>query len=100
MAGQKDNKATGMRIGIAWYRPEQWEHLRRVAPDADKLEVSFEAWHAHAEKMVDRLRREGYIVHKVDIDMAEFLSWCKMVGLEPDAAARSKYTSEYEIHRA
>src|SRR3954469_25492984 len=43
-------------IGFAWYRPEQWQLLRSLAADRDKLEETYDQWLTYATKVVDDLR--------------------------------------------
>ena len=33
-----------MVVGFAWYKEEQWQRLREVCPDRDKLEERYEDW--------------------------------------------------------
>ena len=37
-------------VGVAWYEPDEWDQLRAVAPDAEKLEATHAEWLAFAEK--------------------------------------------------
>lgn len=47
-------------VGIAWYRPQQWQRLREVAVDIDMIEQTHAEWLAVATKTLNDLRREGY----------------------------------------
>ena len=46
-------------IGVAFYRPEEWEALRELAPDRDSLENTYEEWLALHNNAVASLRRDG-----------------------------------------
>jgi len=50
--------------GYAWYRPEQWELLRAVSADRDKLEETHEEWAANAEKALQGMREAGIRAEK------------------------------------
>ena len=34
--------------GVGWYKPGEWDRLRAIAPDADKLEGTHAQWLAFA----------------------------------------------------
>jgi hypothetical protein len=48
-------------VGVAWYRPEQWEVLRNASIDRDKLEDTHAEWLAEAERVVKELRKKVFI---------------------------------------
>ncbi len=78
-------------LGIGWYRKEQWEHLRSIAPDRDRLEATWEEWAEVAEKKMIELMKAGHQVQKVPVDVAEFELWCRAKKRLCDGAARSEY---------
>lgn len=82
------------RIGIAWYRREQWQRLRQVSSDVDDLEETYEEWLNEASQTVRILKSIGASFEKVDVDVEELLRWCKDRGLSVDANARSGFAAE------
>ncbi len=78
-------------VGIAWYRPEQWERLREVSADVDILEETHAEWVVFAAKQFDELNRRGISVIKVDVDVEELLQWCGQKGVAVDANARAGF---------
>ena len=60
-------------IGVAWYRPEQWETLRNVSVDRDKLEETYSEWLVEAERMVKQLQQRGLRVVKVDVEISDLM---------------------------
>lgn len=79
-------------VGVAWYRPEQWEILRNASVDRDKLEDTHEEWLEEAERVVKQLRQQGFHIAKVDIEITDLLLWCESQNIPLNAEARSKYT--------
>jgi hypothetical protein len=55
-------------VGLAWYRAEDWEEIRRISMDADRLDETHDAWMRSAEVQREQMRRAGYYVHKIIID--------------------------------
>jgi hypothetical protein len=83
-----------MVVCFAWYRPEQWQRVRDISPDADALEDSYEEWLRLAEAKLAELRSSGVDVKKVDIDSEQLILWCNERGFEVNASARSHYAAE------
>lgn len=81
-------------VGCAWYRAGQWERLREIAADAEKLEETYEAWVENAERALREMRESGMRVEKVAVDLEALLAWCQRQELEVDAHARALYVAE------
>ena len=58
------------RIGLAWFRREQWDRLLEVSDDRDDLEETFDEWVQVAQQKYDELRNLGYDIRKVDVAAA------------------------------
>lgn len=80
-------------VGVAWYRPEQWERLRDISVDKDVLEETHAEWLQNAEKALQEFRRQGVEPVKVDVDVEELLEWCESRDIAVDGKARSDYTA-------
>jgi hypothetical protein len=81
-------------IGIAWYRPEQWERLRRISSDADELEETYEEWLRVVSQKSAELVIPGVSLRKVDVDVNELLIWCGMRNLPVDGTSRARFVAE------
>lgn len=46
-------------VGIAWYKKEHFQELRRIFEDGDKLHRTHHEWLAAAEKLRKRLEAQG-----------------------------------------
>jgi hypothetical protein len=80
-------------VGVAWYRPEQWEMLRNASVDKDKLEDTHAEWQKDAERVVKELRQQGFYVVKIDVEIADLLLWCESQEIPLNGEARSKYAA-------
>ena len=89
----KDDDAVTTVLGVAWYRRQQWDRLREISADKDTLEETYDEWKANAESRIPDLERDGYVLHKVDIDVDELLRWCDSQGCPVDGEARSLFAA-------
>lgn len=62
--------------------------------DADVLPPTFEKWFYRAEQLRGRLKKQGMVVEKVEIDPETFPAWCAARGLNVDAEARNAFANE------
>lgn len=82
-----------VEIGIAFYRPDQWEQLLATAEDSEELESTWEEWRKNADNLIKNLRSAGIKVKEVLIDLNEFNEYCRVNNLPNNAETRSKYVS-------
>jgi hypothetical protein len=92
MAKSKVNSPATV-IGVAWYRPEQWETLCNVSVDRDKLEETYAEWLVDAERVVKQLQQRGLRVIKVDVEISDLMLWCESQRIPLDGEARSNYAA-------
>jgi hypothetical protein len=83
------------KMGVGWYRKEQWDKLRSVSADANNLEKAYEEWQANAENVLLSLRAGGADAVKVEIDVEELIRWCQ----EKKRAVNSKSRSEFVVQQ-
>jgi ribosomal protein S16 len=81
-------------VGIVWYTPEEWERMKQISIDSERLEDSFKEWESMAQKTLNDMKATGIAGTKVFIKAEEFFVWCKIHSLPVDAASRSRYVSE------
>ncbi len=79
--------------GVAWFDREQWQRLREVAADPERLEESYEAWVAMAERAIRRLEAAGMLIERVPVDTEELIAWCKDRARPIDSSARAEFTA-------
>jgi hypothetical protein len=85
--------------GMVWYRKEDWDALRKLFTDADRLHTTYEGWRAAAERGERTMTQQGHRVVRAEIRPVEFAAWCKQKGMQPNAAARNAFSNEV-AHRA
>jgi hypothetical protein len=81
-------------LGIAWFRPDQWELLRTLSVDPDVLEPTHTEWEQLARRTVKDLASQGILARKVDVDVERLQAWCNAQDRPLNASARAAYASE------
>ena len=87
------DEKTGIVIGIAWWRREQWDRLLEISEDAEGQYDSYDEWEADAEKNLAG-GANGIAGEKVDIDVEELLAWCNENGLTVNGQSRAQYVTK------
>jgi hypothetical protein len=86
--------ATGVSVGLPWYRRSDYAALLALFTDPDKLPTTYDEWLSHAESVERQLRTAGLAVVRVWIRPGPFEVWCKQQGLLPDQRARLSFANE------
>jgi hypothetical protein len=87
-----------MQLGLAWYCREDWERLREIADDRDKLDDTYEDWERQALTTIRDLEAVGRRIRKVPINIEALVAWCRERKCRIDMAARAEYVS-YLLHQ-
>lgn len=82
------------RIGLPWYRREDYAPLRAGMADSHLLAPTYEVWLAAALNNEAVARQAGLDVVRVVIDPLIFARWCAMRGRPANAGARVEYVRE------
>jgi hypothetical protein len=85
------NNKRQTNVGMAWYRPEQWDRLRELSADVEVLEANHAEWLTFATRTFEDLRKRGIPVEKVDVDVEEIWAWCQRQGRPMDGKTRADY---------
>jgi len=86
-------KKIRIKIGIAWYRKEQWKFLKSSCDDSDNLENTYEEWLQNAKKIELDLAVKGYDPERIDINIELLNKWCKRNKKPNTTATRSEYVT-------
>jgi uncharacterized protein YecA (UPF0149 family) len=89
----KGEEPLDMKLGIVWYKPEQWKRLKEISEDREDTEETFDEWQVNAKKGIKLMQSQGIIPEKVLVDVEEFLAWCSGKGLFPNGESRSEYAA-------
>ncbi len=82
------------KVGVAWYRRDQWQKLLSASVDNEDLEETFGEWAKAAENTIRELRVRGQRIEKVDVDVDSILKWCQEKRLPFDSKARARFVAE------
>ena len=66
---------------------------RDVSDDSDDMPERYDDWFQRAEEAIRNLTKQGFEVHRVDIDLKEFLSWANEEKIEITGFARSSFAN-------
>jgi hypothetical protein len=86
--------ATGVPVGLPWYRRSDYAALLALFTDPDKLPIAYDEWLSRAESVEKQMRTAGLAVVRVWIRPGPFEVWCKQQGLLPDQRARLSFANE------
>ena len=92
------NRIHKTKVGIAWYGPDQWQHLLDVSVDRNDLEATYAEWEQDAERALKQLRQGGLEVVKVHVKIEDLLDWCLEQNVPVNANARSRYMA-YKLQK-
>ena len=81
-------------LGIAWFRPAQWDQLRSMSADPEVLESTYGEWEKLARRTIQDQASQGILARKVDVDVERLQAWCKAHQRPLDASARAAYATE------
>ena len=90
----KKHQENAARLGVAWYRPEEWSRLLEIAADRDELEDTYEEWLENAEARLQEMAEAGIYATRVDIDVRELQDWCIAHKRPIDGSGRAVFTAE------
>ena len=90
----KRSKGRKPVAGVAWYSSAQWQHLREVAADPERLENTYQEWLAVVDQAWKKIEASGIALVKVPIDVSELIEWCRDRSVPIDGRARAKYVVE------
>jgi hypothetical protein len=72
---------------VPWLRRDQWDLFRTSYADPAELHSSYEEWLMETENSIRVFQRAGLSVLRVDVDIPEWLAWCKEERRRTDAQA-------------
>jgi hypothetical protein len=84
-----------IKIGVAWYREDQWPLLKSTASDPEAIEDTYHEWLEHIGKAMKKLKREDYEPVKIDFDVNKFNDWCRINKKDPNGESRAEYTTHF-----
>jgi hypothetical protein len=61
----------------AWYRREDYDRIRSLMDDGNKLPATFEEWEKTANSQVAEAAAQGAIIEPVILDPDEFIRFCQ-----------------------
>src|SRR4051794_4034876 len=81
-------------VGIAWYRPQDWNRLREISVDPEAMEESHAKWLESTNRTLRVLQKKGHRVRRVIVNLDELLDFCRREKMQLDARARSQFVAD------
>jgi hypothetical protein len=75
----------------AWFRREDYQRIRQIMDDGDRLPPEFDAWEERAKAQAEEAARHDLIITPIILDPDEFLAFCETENLAPSREARAKF---------
>jgi 23S rRNA A2030 N6-methylase RlmJ len=80
--------------GVCWYSSTQWQELREIAADPERLEETYQEWLVVADQACQKMEASGIAIVKVPVDVQKLVAWCRERNLPIDGKARAQYVVE------
>lgn len=97
-SSQSSQQPPTIVTGFAWFEREQWERLREVAADTEKLDETYAEWVFGANRSIAEFEAQGLHIEKISIDIDALVTWCREQQRPVDSSARAQFAAE-ELRR-
>lgn len=84
-------------IKLAYYRKEDWEKLMNSIVDRESMHDTWEEWNRDYNKVKARVKREGFVVHEMTIDIDDLNRYCMDRKLPNNGKTRSRYVQQLPL---
>lgn len=81
-------------VGIPWYSEADYNDLRELFEDGDKLPITYKEWLQAANGILETIKGSGAIPVKAHLAPEEFSAWCAARHLHINAHARMEFANE------
>jgi len=85
------DQRTPLEVGITWYCRAEYDDLRGIMEDADKLHDTFDEWLTSAEAVERRVNKSGKHAIRVYLNRDDFIKWCDQHRRPRNAKSRSAH---------
>lgn len=83
-----------MRIGMPWYKREEYDRIKAVMEDGDKLPETYDEFLAAFESGCQYFRKHGHLPMQVYINPDTFPEWCRQNNFHLNAFSRITFARE------
>ena len=80
-------------IGVAWYRKNQWDFLKKITNEPEILEGTYEEWLENAKEQIHKLELSGITVKEVDVDIDDVVKWSKQKHVPINSNSIAEYAA-------
>ena len=80
--------------GIAWYRQEEWDRLKREFDDSEKMHKTWNEWRQASESGVEYMARKNKIFYPVLLEADAIKEYCSKYNMPNTSATRVRMVNE------
>jgi hypothetical protein len=77
-----------------WYVREDYDNIRKVMDDGDKLPPTYDEWEKLAKSQVADIARGGTVIKPVILNSEKFIAFCQDKKISPDSKGRALFAVE------
>lgn len=85
---------TSATISFPWFQRQDYQLLRSMFSDGDRLPATFDAWHGAAMDALKLFQKQELPVVQVCIEPDAFHAWCVERAVRADYRARHQFATE------
>ena len=86
-------------VNLAYYEKSDWNKFLSIAVDRETLHDSWDDWHESFLRTKNHLKSQGFVVHKITIDLDDLDEFCRSRQIANNGKARSEYVSNPELRK-
>ncbi|MEG3000391.1 MAG: hypothetical protein RR855_07565 [Comamonas sp.] len=90
-----NNEQSASIVGLAWFREEEFDEIKRAMADGDTAFTTYADWLEAARRSEHHQLRAGHRLVRATIRPKAFKAWCKSRDLALDAASRKLFANWY-----
>jgi hypothetical protein len=84
-------------IKLAYYREKDWDKLMKSIADRESMHDTWEEWSMEYDKTKTLLKKQGFVVHDITIDIDNLNQYCIEKKLINNGKTRSQYVSQLPL---
>ena len=81
-------------VALAWYSEADYEDILKMMSDREYFPNTYQEWLDLRLELEKELFKEGYRLKRIMIKPKQFVSWCGIHGLQPNAKARAEFAAK------
>lgn len=85
--------------GLCWIQEADWDRLKEVAEDRERLEATWQEWEAKSLEMIEVFATRNIHIQKIDVNIEELINWCASQDKPINASTRAEYVTQVMLEQ-